>query len=487
MSQFQIPKGWEVFKLKDLTNGIGDGIHSTPNYVPNSEFHFINGNNLRNGSIIITDKTKMVDEAEYQKYKLELTDKTVLLSINGTIGNVAFYTNEKVILGKSACYINCNNKLDVNFLFYLLQSNLIKNYFRKEQTKTSIYNLSLYSVRNTPITRPSIPEQKKIVQKLDHVLGQLEKKKKQILELNQRIDYNKIIDFSKKQFLKLSFTSSLTEEWRKNHSKIKSAHILLEEIVKKRKKSYAIHLEDLKSKGLRKLKSKFLLEIPALIPKNNELPKSWITINVDFLAFVTKLAGFEYSKYMRPENYIEQQTNGEVPLIRAQNVHMGKFENSNIKFISKETSDKLERSQINGNEILMVSIGAGTGNVCLAPTDQKWHLAPNVAKIEVDMIDREYLYYFLQSPIGILDTLSRMTENAQPSLSTRNIRMINVNLAPLEEQKEIVKLIKQKLPLIESFKERIDELIKKQEESVKNLNYIQSSILDSAFSGKLVN
>lgn len=29
-----------------------------------------------------------------------------LLSINGTIGNAAFYNSEKVVLGKSVCYFN---------------------------------------------------------------------------------------------------------------------------------------------------------------------------------------------------------------------------------------------------------------------------------------------------------------------------------------------------------------------------------------------
>jgi type I restriction enzyme S subunit len=152
--------------LKDITNALGDGIHSTPNYVQNSEFYFINGNNLRNGSIVITQKTKMVAQTEYQKYKLDLNENTVLLSINGTIGNLSFYRNEKVILGKSACYINSNNKLNVEFLFYLLQSNLIKNYFRKELTKTSIPNLSLKSVRMAPIALPPLPIQKQIVQNI---------------------------------------------------------------------------------------------------------------------------------------------------------------------------------------------------------------------------------------------------------------------------------------------------------------------------------
>lgn len=203
-------KEWEIFKLKELTNAIGDGIHSTPNYVQNSDYYFINGNNLRNGSIVITEKTKMVDEAEYHKYKLELTDKTVLLSINGTIGNLAFYRKEKVILGKSACYINCNDKLDVEFLFYLLQSNLIKNYFRKEQTQTSIYNLSLASIRKTPVFLPSLPEQKKIVQKIKNIEKKFNNQITQFQKIKEKYEHRiTYVNHIQSSILETAFSGNL--------------------------------------------------------------------------------------------------------------------------------------------------------------------------------------------------------------------------------------------------------------------------------------
>jgi len=95
------------------------------------------------------------------KYKLELNDKTILLSINGTIGNVAFYDNESIVLGKSASYIICNDDLNHVFLFYLLQSTLVKKYFTTELTGTTISNLSLSSIRKMPIYLPDILEQQK--------------------------------------------------------------------------------------------------------------------------------------------------------------------------------------------------------------------------------------------------------------------------------------------------------------------------------------
>ena len=70
---------------------LGDGIHGTPVYDDMGDYFFINGNNLSDGKIEIKENTKRVSIEEYNKYRKELNLQTVLVSINGTIGNIAFY------------------------------------------------------------------------------------------------------------------------------------------------------------------------------------------------------------------------------------------------------------------------------------------------------------------------------------------------------------------------------------------------------------
>ena len=96
-------KGWEVKKLNDISQEIGDGLHGTPEYSDvDTGCFFINGNNLENGIIVIKDNTKTVSEKTKAKHYIEMDDFTILVSINGTLGKVAFYRGENVILGKSA-------------------------------------------------------------------------------------------------------------------------------------------------------------------------------------------------------------------------------------------------------------------------------------------------------------------------------------------------------------------------------------------------
>ena len=170
----EIPEGWKVVKLGDVTAKIGDGIHTTPNYVESSEYFFVNGNNLIDGRIKVSEKTKCVSEREFLKHKIELNKGSILLLINGTVGNIAFYKGEKVILGKSAAFINFNGVVDKNYIYYLLQSNPVNQYFEFELTGTTIKNLSLKTLRNTPIPYPPLPEQQKIAEILSTVDEKIE-------------------------------------------------------------------------------------------------------------------------------------------------------------------------------------------------------------------------------------------------------------------------------------------------------------------------
>jgi type I restriction enzyme, S subunit len=158
-----IPKHWRTSKLSRLTSAIGDGLHGTPIFVDESPFYFINGNNLVDGDILLTPATRCVDETEFHKHRLTLGRNTLLMSINGTLGNVAFYQGESIVLGKSAAYINCTKTLTRSFLFYILQCETVRRFLEGEATGTTILNLSLESIRNLWIPFPDIDEQREIV------------------------------------------------------------------------------------------------------------------------------------------------------------------------------------------------------------------------------------------------------------------------------------------------------------------------------------
>jgi len=169
---------WINVQLQDVVSKLGDGLHGTPKYSENGEYYFINGNNLENGQIIFKEKTKRVDHTQYLKYKKELNERTLLVSINGTIGNVAYYNGEKVILGKSACYFNLKDDIDKGYVRYVLSGHYFQSYLNAFATGTTIQNVSLKSMREFSFPLPPIEEQKAIA----HILGSLDDK----IELNAK-------------------------------------------------------------------------------------------------------------------------------------------------------------------------------------------------------------------------------------------------------------------------------------------------------------
>lgn len=166
-----IPKEWNVKELKTLCNSIGDGLHGTPIYEAHTELYFINGNNLDNGVINLTGAEE-ISPISYQKNLIELSEKTLLLSINGTIGNVAFYKGEKILLGKSAAYINTRD-IDKHFLMYFIQTEYFSRYINKVLTGSTIQNLSLDSIRKMPVI--DCNEQIEIAKRLSSIDSTIQK------------------------------------------------------------------------------------------------------------------------------------------------------------------------------------------------------------------------------------------------------------------------------------------------------------------------
>ena len=167
---FEIPKSWKWVRLMEIVSNLGDGIHGTPQFDDNGSYFFVNGNNLSNGKIIIKADTKKISVIEYEKYKKPLNYDTILISINGTIGNYAFYNGEPIILGKSACYISTIDKICKYYLLYIFKTNFFYDYAVKAATQTTIKNVSLKAMRMLPIPLPPLAEQKRIVTKLEEIL-----------------------------------------------------------------------------------------------------------------------------------------------------------------------------------------------------------------------------------------------------------------------------------------------------------------------------
>ncbi len=147
-------KGWDAIRLENACDGVGDGLHGTPEYDEDGKYPFINGNNLIDGTIKITSATKHVNEATYKEHFIDLSRNAILISINGTLGKLAYYKGEKVMLGKSACYCNLKPFIQREFVFAIMKTDAFLSFLERNATASTIKNVGLKAIRGYKLIMP---------------------------------------------------------------------------------------------------------------------------------------------------------------------------------------------------------------------------------------------------------------------------------------------------------------------------------------------
>lgn len=253
------------------------------------------------------------------------------------------------------------------------------------------------------------------------------------------------------------------------------ASVLLDKIRKEKArlvKEGTLKKSDLKEREI------LLKEVPFTIPKG------WVWTKIDNVAFVTKLAGFEYTKYIA-SNLVSKETG--IPLFKGKNVQNGKIVYEFESYIPLSLSNELKRSQINRKCLLTPYVGT-IGNIGIHDREGVFHLGSNVGKIEFynqssTNILEEYAKYYLMSRYGYQELTKYKKATAQESISIEAIRDVFFPLPPIKEQKRIVAKLSALFSKVEEYgkaQEALDKLNKEMPERLKK------SILQEAIEGRLV-
>ncbi|MBZ4646932.1 MAG: EcoKI restriction-modification system protein HsdS [Clostridia bacterium] len=381
----------------------------------------------------------------------------VISGINVAKGALAVYEGKEDVLATIhySSYEFDKSVIDIEYLKWFLISNKFMNIL-KEQVgggiKTELKPKKFLSLK---IKLPDINLQKEIAKKINNVYDEIE-----LLKVTNEENYE-LISKLRQSILQEAVQGKLVPQDPNDEP----ASVLLGKIKEEKERL----IKEGKIKKEKPLPPISEDEIPY------EIPEGWEWAYINDIAFVTKLAGFEYTKYLSTAI----STKGDVPIIRAQNIKMNKFIENTEEFISYGLSKKLNRSAVYKKCLLMTFIGAGIGEVAIFNKNTRFHLAPNVAKIEIFNnysfnIDEKYILYYLMSTIGQNDIFRFQKATAQPSLSMETIRKVRTPIPPLNEQKRIVEKVDQLMALC-------DELEKNIEQSKKDCELLIQSVLQEAF------
>ena len=187
--------------------------------------------------------------------------------------------------------------------------------------------------------------------------------------------------------------------------------------------------------------------------------KNWQIKPIGDSCFVTKLAGFEYSKY------IHYSDTGDVVMVKAQNVKNGKLNNKDLSYISNEVSDSLPRSQLAKNDVVMTYVGANIGDVAVIDNKYKYHLAPNVAKIRPNFTI--YNSVFLVQLLMMLRNyiVGNSANTAKAAIGMEKIRLLKLPIPPIDLQNDFASFVQQ----IDKSKFAVQKSLEKTEILYKSL------------------
>ena len=436
---FEIPENWCWCRLGEIVSILGDGIHGTPNYDISGNYYFVNGNNLNNGKIKIKPDTKKINQSEYEKYKKELNNNTVFVSINGTLGNIAFYENEKIILGKSACYFNLiKNEMKI-YIYWLIKTKYFLDYANEEATGTTIKNVSLAAMRNFPIPLPPLAEQKRIVAAIEKFMPLIEeygKKETQLKAFNEQIG-----TLTKKAILQEAVQGKLVPQIAAEGN----AKDLLEEIRKERL-LHGLDFANAKS-GKKKSKKETALagSNPCDITEDEipfDIPESWCWCRI------TDIATCELGK---TKDALKNK--GEMKdYLCSINIQEEGIDLSKVKQMKFEESE-YERYTVKKNDLLICE-GGDAGRCAIYDRDEPMYYQNALHRVRFfyNLNPKFYLYVFqVYKANKILTEVSKGVTIQH--LTGAALKELYFPLPPLAEQKRIVAAIEKLLPLCEKLGE----------------------------------
>lgn len=182
-----------------------------------------------------------------------------------------------------------------------------------------------------------------------------------------------------------------------------------------------------------------------------EIPKDWDVLKLGEFCFITKLAGFEYSKHFN-----SYKDGGEIIVIRGTNITNNKLDLSDVKYIPAKISKFLIRSKLFKGDLVFAYVGT-IGPIYLCEENNKFHLGPNTAKIRIENhnISSSYIYNYFLSKFIKKEIEDRISIGAQPSLSMSKIRDFNIALPPKHEQNAIAQALSDTDALISSLEKLI--------------------------------
>lgn len=424
-----LPKTWEWITLESINNRKPKSI--TPSKFPNQEFE------IYSVPTFPTGKPEILKGKEIKSGKQEVSLNEVLIcKINPRINRVWIVGKKKdlpQIASTEWIVVKTPYQVDPLYLLRVCQSNYFRNLLTSNVSGVggSLTRARPKEVLKYPIPLPPLAEQKRIVAKLDTLMGHVERSKEQLAKVPA------LLKAFRQSVLAQAVSGQLTEDWREG-------------------KEYSIKLQP---------------------PIQIDLPKETKTLSKWSWNKLIKLAKLE-SGHTPRKSVLEYWKDGDIPWISLQDIRAA---HGKVIYQTKYMPTQLgidnssARLLPKGTVCFSRDISVGFVTIMGKPMSTTQHFANWI--VDINKLDNKYLMYcFMASKDSLIGNGQGTTVKTIYMPALKKMYLLT---PPLQEQKEIVKRV-------EALFAKADTIEAQYQAAQEHLETLPQALLAKAFRGELV-
>ncbi len=445
----KLPLGWEEAQV-DVLGEFINGFAFRPEDWAGEGTPIIRIQNLTDSERPLNRTGRKVDD----KYVVERG--AILVSWSATL-DVFRWNGPRAYVNQHIFKVVPDPNLDSGFVFYALKKAIRELVDSEHLHGSTMKHINRKPLLAHPCSIPPLNEQCRIVEKIEALFAELDKGEESLRQVQT------LLARYRQSVLKAAVTGELTADWRARHAgKLEHGRDLLARILEARRENW---------QGRGKYKEPVEPDTANLL----ELPDGWVWASLSQITWIK--GGITVDKKRNPTNPIT------LPYLRVANVQNGYLDLSHVREITVE-AEKAEECLLKPGDILLNEGGdrdkLGRGWVWSGEIERCIHqnhvfrARPVLAELSSKFVS------FYANAFGQPFFMQKGKQSVNlASISLTAISGLPIPLPPVEEQREIVELLEDKLG-------EIGQLEKACEHELSRSSALRRSVLRHAFAGKLV-
>ena len=461
----ELPKGWvrtTVDEVGELLRGVSYKKHEASKEPRQEYVPVLRANNINSGlnfdDLVYVPRQRVKDEQ-----LLRAGDIVICMSSGSKhlVGKASQATKEFYGgFGAFCGLVRVSEELDERYVGFFFQSPLYRNATSRLSSGVNINNLRRDHIESMPLPLAPLPEQQRIVAKIEELFTQLdagvaalEKAKAQLRRYRQAV-------------LKAAVEGELTREWREAHrGELEPASVLLKRILEERRAKWEAEHPGKEYKP----------PVPPDTESLPELPERWVwTTFGQVICLSQNGTGTRRSQEGEPTIVLRL-----ADIVNGETISLEDVRRIKLK------DDEVEKYRLFENDLLCIRVN-GSPNLVGRIIPFETSSEPIVFcdhfirfRLAVPEITPFLSMCFDMDRVRRYVDINKVSSAGQNTVSQGTMAAIAVPLPSLTEQQHIMYEVEQRLSVI-------DEMEKAVEQSLKRAKRLRQSILKRAFEGKLV-